>query len=417
MLKKKNVNANILSLANPIKNYHHSTKINNKFKKSSTTYNHINNKSQNNNNNYINGKINSINNNIYLNLFNKFNNTSALHKNLIGPKQIISSRINNSHINKEKKNINLLEIPSASSIKRKKNYPYDSSSLVKSMNFVDNHSHINIRLNLKNQFINNSNTNFSSSTNNNYGSDINEQIKEKDLKIILLQNELLKSKEIINQFQINNNLEINKYNYNLNNSSQDKNICILTKSSESVDKVIKTAFNGYTSNNLKNKKNKNYKNYKNSFLKSHGNKNILDVLKKSKTKEKNDKKKLNQDNNYYTNKNIYSGNNKKKQSDYLKLFLPLSNFHNEKHKYNSYSNNKKNIKNIMKTNSETEIMNKTEKSKPNQNTDKNNNIKNKVNEEFCKFTQKCEELKKRTRQLLNNFINLGEAIQNSKLKK
>ena len=256
MLKKKNVNTNILSLVNPIKNNHHSTKINNKFKKSSTTYNHINNKSQNNssNNNYINGRINSINNNIYLNLFNKFNNTSALHKNLIGPKQIISSRINNSHISKERKNINLLEIPSASSIKRKKNYPYDSSSLIKSMNFVDNHSHINIRLNLKNQFINNSNTNFSSSTNNNYGSDFNEQIKEKDLKIILLQNELLKSKEIINQFQINNNLEINKYNYNLNNSSQDKNLCILTKSSESVDKVIKTAFNGYTSNNLKNKK-------------------------------------------------------------------------------------------------------------------------------------------------------------------
>ena len=413
MLKKKNVNTNILSFVNPIKNNHHSTKINNKFKKSSTTYNHINNKSQNNNNNYQNGRINSINNNIYLYLFNKFNNTSALHKNAVNPKQIISSRINNSHICKERKNINILEIPSASSIKRKKNYPYDSSSLINSMNFADNHSHINIRLNLKNQFINNSNTNFSSSTNNNYGSDINEQIKEKDLKIILLQNELLKSKEIINHFKINNNLEINKYNYNLNNSSQDKNICILTKSSESVDKVIKTAFNGYTSNNLKNKKNKNYKN---SFLKSHGNKNILDCLKKSKTKEKYDKNKLDKDNNNY-NKNIYSGNNKKKQSDYLKLFLPLSNFHIEKHKYNSYSNNKKNIKNKINANSEAEIMNKTEKNKKKNNNDKDNTTKTKVNEEFCIFTQKCEELKKRTSQLLNNFINLGEAIQNLKLNK
>ena len=71
----------------------------------------------------------------------------------------------------------------------------------------------------------------------------------------------------------------------MNNSSQEKNLCLLTKSSESVDKVIKTAFNGYTSNNLKNKKNKNCKN---SFLKSHGNKNILDCLKKSKIKEKYD---------------------------------------------------------------------------------------------------------------------------------
>ena len=413
MLKKKNVYTNILSLVNPIKN-HHSTKINNKFKKSSTAYNHINNKSQNNNNNYQNGRINSINNNIYLNLFNKFNNVSTLHKNAISPKQIISNRINNSHICKERKNINILEIPSASSIKRKKNYPNASSSLINSMNFVNSHNHINIRLNLKNQFINNSNTNFSSSTNNNYVSDINEQIKEKDLKIILLQNELLKSKEIINQLKINNNLEINKYNYNLNNSSQEKNLCILTKSSESVDKVIKTAFNGYTSNNLKKKKNKNYKN---SFLKSLGNKNILDCLKKSKTKEKYDKK-LDKDNNNYK-KNIYSGNNKKKQSDYLKLFLPLSNFHNEKHKYNSYSNNKKNIKNIMNTNSEAEIISKTEKNKNKNknNNGKDNNTKNKVNEEFCIFTQKCEDLKKRTRQLLNNFINLGEAIQNSKLKK
>mgnify|MGYP006873025148 CR=1 FL=1 len=413
MLKKKNVNTNILSLINPIKNTYHSTKINNKFKKSSTINNHINNKSQNNNNNFQNGRVNSINNNIYLNLFNKFNNTSTLHKNVIGPKQIISSRINSSHISKDKKNINMLEIPSASSIKRKNNYPYDSTSLINSMNFVNNHSHINIRLNLKNQFINNSNNNFNNSASNNYLSDINEQIKEKDLKIILLKNELLKSKEIINQFQINNNLEINKYNFNLNNSSQEKNLCLLTKSSESVDKVIKTAFNGYTSN-LKNKKNQNCKN---SFLKSHGNKNIMDCLKKSKTKEKYDKKKKEKDINNYNN-NIYSGNNKKKQSDYLKLFLPLSNIHNEKHKYNSYSNNKKNIKNIMNTNSEPEIMNKTEKNKSNHyNNGKYNNTKNKENEEFYKFTQKCEELKKKTRQLLNNFINLGEFIQNSKLKK
>jgi len=128
------------------------------------------------------------------------------------------------------------------------------------------------------------------------------------------------------------------------------------------------------------------------------------------------KKKLIKDNNNY-NKNIYSGNNNKKQSDYLKLFLPLSNFHNEKHKYNSYSNNKKNIKNIMNTNSEAEIMNKTEKNRHNHNNDKDNNTKNKVNEEFNIFTKKCEDLKKRTRQLFDNFINLGEAIQNSKLKK
>ena len=88
-------------------------------------------------------------------------------------------------------------------------------------------------------------------------------MKEKDLKISQLKNELLKSQEIINYFQTNNNLELNKFN--LNNSLNEKNICLLTKSSESADKILKTTFNGYTSNNII-KKNK--KNYENSFLKS-----------------------------------------------------------------------------------------------------------------------------------------------------
>ena len=58
------------------------------------------------------------------------------------------------------------------------------------MNFIDNHGHINIRLNLKNQFINNSSSNFNNYTEVNYGFDITEKMKEKDLKIIQLQNDL-----------------------------------------------------------------------------------------------------------------------------------------------------------------------------------------------------------------------------------
>lgn len=48
----------------------------------------------------------------------------------------------------------------------------------------------------------------------------------------------------------------------------------------------------------------------------------------------------------------------------------------------------------MNTNSEGEIMNKTEKNKYNHNNDKDNTSKNKVNEEFNNITKKCEELKK-----------------------
>ena len=197
-----------------------------------------------------------------------------MRKNPLNPKQIISNRINNSHISKERKNLNILEAPSSSSIKRKKTSGYDHPSLINSMNFINNHGHINIRLNLKNQFINNSNYNFNNITEANYGLDITEKMKEKNLKIIQLQNELLKSQEIINNFQTQNNLDINKYNNlnnltnfnNLSNSSKENNLCLLTKSSESVDKILKTAFNGYTSNNLTKKKSTNRKNYKNSFL-------------------------------------------------------------------------------------------------------------------------------------------------------
>ena len=252
---------------------------------------------------------------------------------------------------------------------------------------------INIRLNLKNQFINNNTSNFNNITEVNYRLDMAEKLKEKDLKIIQLQNELLKSQEIINNFQIKNNLEINKYN-KLNNSVNEKNICLT-----SVDKILKTAFNGYSSNNLIKEKTSNRKSYKNCFLKRSGNKNIIDYISKSKTKEKFEKKNFTKDNNR-TNKNTDSGNNKKKQSDYLRLFLPLSYSNNEKPRFNSYSNNRKNSKNSMKSN--TENMSKREKNK-------NNNFEEKENsEEFLKFCKKCQELKDKTKNLLDKYINLSD---------
>ena len=408
----------LLSFKNPITKNHHSSKINNKFKKSSTTqYNYINKKTQYNNNN-TNG-IKSINNNIYLNLFNKFNNTISLRKNGLNTNQIINTRINNSHINKEPKNLNIFDMISSSSIKRKNNFFYHHPSLINSMNFIDNHGHINIRLNLKNQFINNNSSNFNNFTEVNYGLDITEKMKEKDLKIIQLQNDLLKSQEIIKKFKSKNDLDKDKnkniYN-NLNNSLKEKNICLLTKSSESVDKIIKTTFNGYNSNNsnsnnLTKKKNSNRKNYKNNFLKRCGNKKIIDCIKNSKTKEKYENKKSIRDNSR-TNRNIYSGFYKKKQSDYLKLFLPLSNFKNDKPKFNSYSNDNKKIKNKIK--SITENLNKTEKNKNIFDQIIKNCDEKKKNDDFLIFTKKCQELKEKTKKLLDNYINLGIFCINQK---
>ena len=410
---------NLLSFKNLITKNHRSSKVNNKFKKSSTTqYNYINKNSQYNNNCNTNG-IKSINNNIFLNLYNRFNNTTTLRKIGLNPKQNISTRINNSHISKETKNLNIFDIPSSSSIKRKNNFFYEHPSLINSMNFIDNHGHINIRLNLKNQFINNSSSNFNNFTETNYGFDITEKIKEKDLKIIQLQNDLLKSQEIIKNFKTKKDIDKDKNKniyINLNNSLKEKNICLLTKSSESVDKILKTTFNGYNtnnynSNNLTKKKNSNRKSYKNNFLKRCGNKKIIEYIKNSKTKEKYENKKSTQDNSK-TNRNIYSGFYKKKQSDYLKLFLPLSNFKNEKPKFNSYSNDNKNIKNKIKSN--TENMNKTEKNKNIFNQIINNCDEKKKNDDFLIFTKKCQELKERTKKLLDNYINLGIICINQK---
>ena len=399
-MKRKSIN--ILSLKNPLTNNHRSSKINNKFKKSSTTqYNFINKNTQYNNKNQ---NVNSINNNIYLNLFKKFNNISSLRKNQLNSKQIISTRINNSHISKERKNLNILDAASSSSIKRNNN---DNPSIINSMNFINNHGHINIRLNLKNQFINNSNYNYNNITESSYGLEITEKMKEKNLKIIQLQNELLKSQEIINKFQANSNIDITKYN-NLNNSSKENNLCLLTKSSESVDKILKTAFNGFIPNNSKNinkKKNSNRKSYKNSFLKKGGTNKIIECLKSSKIREKSENKKYTRDNSR-TNRNIYSGYYKNKQSDYLRLFLPLSNFNNDKPKFNSYSNNKPNVNNKMKSNTD---MNKTEKNLSYVNKD-NSCAENKGNEDFLKLIIKCTALKEKTKNLLNKYIDLGEAL-------
>ena len=396
-MKRKNIN--IFSFKNLLTKNHHSSKINNKFKKSSTTqYNYINK-----------NEINSIN-NIYLNLFNKFNNNTCIHKNGLNPNQIISTRINNSHINinKDKNNSNILEVPSSSFIKKKKN---NNSSLINSMNFIDNHGHINIRLNLKNQFINNNtsvnmNNNSSSNKETNYNSsELNEKVKEKDFKIMQLQNELLKSQEIINNFQNKNDFQNNHFNKhkNLNISSREKNIRLLTKSSESIDKLLKTTSNGFSCNNLTKKKSSRKKNYKNNFLKKYGNKNLFECIKNINVKENSKNNNNLIRDKTKTSPNIYIGNYKKKQSDYLRLFLPLSSINNKKPKFNSYSNDKK-------TKSYTENMNKTEKNK---NIMKKIYNRNELRmESFYNFTKMCDELKSKTQNLLDKYINLCNYLIN-----
>jgi len=403
-MRKKPIN--ILSIKNPFfpssTSNHSSKKINNKFKKSSTAKCSLKmNQAKQKNLLYTSNAppgINNINNNIYLNLFNKFNNNNnfSLKQNILSPKEIISNRINNSQKNKMKQNLNLDEIPSFSSIRIKNKNTNIQPDLIKSMNFKSNKGHINIRINLKNQFINNNNSNPNinvSDYNKNNGNDITEKIKEKDLKIIQLKNNLLKSQEIINGINnnINNSLKNNNNKhttrtiYNLNKSSREKNCFMLTKSSGSFDKILKTAYYEYNINILNNKK-QNKKTNKNSFLK----------------KSENINKNKNKDKNFKINNLLYTTKKNKKQNDYLRLYLPSSDFFSDKLKFTSYSNDSENIRNQINNNfCNTEKNQKHKIYLNNTNNNKKNN--------FSDFKKKCDILKERTKNLINHYIALTES--------
>ena len=416
-MQKKPIN--ILSFKSPFfpssNHSHHSKKTNNKFKKSSTS--NYSTKTKPNNpqsqvplNNPI--GINSINNNIYLNLFNKYNsNTSSLKQNMISPKEIISNRINNSQMNKIRKNLNLYEMP-CYSIHNKNKSTYIQPNLIDSMNFINNHGHINIRLNLKNQIINGINNNNISDYNINTGLEIAEKMKEKNNKIIQLQKDLLKSQEIIHGLNIKNNSfkckehNKNKNVANLNKSSREKNIFMTTKSSESVDKILKTAFNEYNLDNIINKKS-NKKNHKNSFLKKSG---FLNNIKGTNINNKNS----NKNKNLKISDILYINNNlkNKKQNDYLRLFLPTSNFYKTKTKFNSYSNDRKNAKNKINFNLEYNLI-KTDNNKKQQIIIKNTGNNNK-NNNIDEFIKKCEYIKQKAKSLINNYIDLANYLKKSK---
>ena len=91
---------------------------------------------------------------------------------------------------------------------------------------------------------------------------------------------------------------------------------MLTKSSESVDKILKTSFNVYNLKDI-NKKKSNKKNHKNNFLKKSGNvKNIQSMI--------NNEKKIYKKNNIKINDILltnYNQNKSKRKNDYLRLFF------------------------------------------------------------------------------------------------
>ena len=96
-----------------------------------------------------------------------------------------------------------------------------------------------------------------------------------------------------------------------------------------------------------------------------------------------------------------------KENDYLRLFLPTSNFYKTKSKFNSYSNDRKNAKNKINHNLNYNSI-KTDNNKNQQINKKNagnNNIT--INE----FIKKCEYIKQKARNLINNYIDLASQLE------
>ena len=95
------------------------------------------------------------------------------------------------------------------------------------------------------------------------------------------------------------------------------------------------------------------------------------------------------------------------------MFLPISNFLNIKPRFNSYSNDRKNIKNKINFNLDKTDKNKKEKIKLNNYIINN---KDSIKNNFSDFTNKCEDLKQRANQLINKYIHLANCILESETK-
>ena len=302
-----------------------------------------------------------------------------------------------------------------------------NSNNYKEKKYRKDRGHINIRLNLNNEIINN---NFGSKSKTKYKTinyDIIEKIKEKDSYITKLQKDLLQSQELLNKLQRDKQKEIS-FTYNtiksvdnmkMNSLSKDKYQIsdFLTQTTEKDDKILKINYNKYELNKMK-------KNRTNRGSYS----NILNI--NNYKSNKNIKSLLNID---YINSNASKKNIKKMQKNLsYKNFLSICN--NNSNLNNKYFNLIKNShmrcfssspnrqfplgskryelclslsrKDLKKKKREKKVVNK--KSNENSN-DINLNNKN-IDPKLKDFISKCDLLKNKANQLLSNYISLTEYL-------
>ena len=416
------------------------SKSNKNFKKSSTTLQIIEN----------NLDLKTISNNNYFNFFDKSCKNSAFNSIIFSCNKNSYSPFKNNNYNKITKN-------------NKINYN-SSCNTIYNNNANSANRGISIRLNFKNKIVNNNfikknktnkkknnlkNLNINNNNNFKYDFNINERIKEKDKQITLLQKDLLQSQKLLNQLQEEKQKEISStYNtiknvdniLNYNNNSINENHSVVSKysslndffvlSNENKIRILKTIYGKRNIfNNRSNSKKKIYGNNNKNINKKKNSLNLyINTTSLSKFNYFNNKL-INQNNSKYfkTRNNIHKKNN-------------LSNFNSGPNSYNkksrdlsqtkllrllSYSPNKmipryincnsKNTlrKNINNYNIIQDIMLKSPSSAQNRVNNKKiiNIINDNKNKDLKYIIHKGEDLKKRTQNLLYNYILLSNQIK------
>ena len=300
--------------------------------------------------------------------------------------------------------------------------------------------HINIRLKLNNKIINNKVGKVRQKTMN---VNIIEIIKEKDSRINKLQMDLLQSQELLNKLQKEKQRELSfTYNSiksldNISTSNDNKLAELFTQITEKNDRILKTNYNKYEMNKYKNKTNINMKNKVKKDINEKSNKKFKSLMKinslfnlnsnlsKNKNKRNNKNKNIKSTNSlsgFWKNKNninkyqniipknntkyfsSYSTNRfnqNKPQEQYESCISLTKNYFSSKKKDKKKSINKKENKKLFNVSKKIENM----------------QIKRNISPSFKIFTEKCETLKERANEILNNYINLAEYINSYKNKK
>lgn len=293
------------------------------------------------------------------------------------------------------------------------------------------HGNINIRLNLNSEIINNNYIRSKGESQKYYVTkiDMNEKLKEKEKQITKLQKNLLESQKLLNKLQKDKQKEIS-ITYNsfkkVDEFNNSKNIRytisnFFIPNYEKNIKILKTNLcirnsKKKTKNKIRNKKNSKYINGNNSLSEFF---NFPSILKFNYIKNRNNERNIIKYKNINFNPNN-SGNKKgiSIQSNYLRCFSSSPNRFISYclNKFNSFSKSSKNIfkqkankKRRLIPNLNTAFKNDESFFVPRQNSDFF--ISNFVN---SSFVSKCEELKKKAKILLNNYINLSNSLINIK---